>query len=145
MGTLASLLLSPQKCQGVPFSPICQIHYFRSGPSSGHPISSATKGPRAERRDEAHEVPHEDDAPLRHLHPGRLPGGSNKTITIIMIMMIRLLLLLLLTIITTTTTTTTTSDNNNNNNNTRAVVIMTSKTVIMIMNIMMIMIIIIMN
>ena len=32
LDTPVNLLLSSQKCQGVPFSPICQIHYFCSGP-----------------------------------------------------------------------------------------------------------------
>ena len=37
-GTPVNLLLYSQKCQGVPFSPICQIHYFCSSPISVDPI-----------------------------------------------------------------------------------------------------------
>ena len=36
--------LSSQKCQGVPFSPICQIHNFCGGPISVDPICPQPKG-----------------------------------------------------------------------------------------------------
>ena len=42
-GTPANLLLPYQKCQGIPFSPICQKYYFCSGPISADPICPQPK------------------------------------------------------------------------------------------------------
>ena len=49
-----NLLLYAQKCQGVPFSPVGQIHYLCSGPISVDPIqqsngigATGSKNPRA--------------------------------------------------------------------------------------------------
>ena len=44
LGSLVNLLLSSQKCQGVPFSPICQNGYFCSGPISVDPICPQPTG-----------------------------------------------------------------------------------------------------
>ena len=44
MGTPVNLLLSSQKCQGVPFLPICQNYHFCSGPISVDPICPQPKG-----------------------------------------------------------------------------------------------------
>ena len=38
LDTPVNLLLYSEKCQGVPFSPICQIHYLCCGPISLDPI-----------------------------------------------------------------------------------------------------------
>ena len=43
LGTPINLLLYSQKCQGVPFSPICQTNDFCSGPISVDPISPQPK------------------------------------------------------------------------------------------------------
>ena len=41
--------LSPRTCQGVPFSPICQIHHFCSGPISADPVCPQPAGARLRR------------------------------------------------------------------------------------------------
>ena len=43
MGTPVNLLLSSQKCQGVPFSPSVKLSYFCSGPVSVDPICPQPK------------------------------------------------------------------------------------------------------
>ena len=44
LGTPVNLRLSSQKCQGVAFSPISQIHYFCCDPISVDPICPRPKG-----------------------------------------------------------------------------------------------------